>query len=255
MKSAGDNLLGLINDLLDFSKIEAGKLELDISEFSLGAALSDTLRALKVRADAKGLHFSWDVRPEVPDSLVGDAGRLRQVLLNLVGNAVKFTDAGKVSVRVNVADAARDGLVALRFTVTDTGIGIPQEKQQRIFRAFEQEDTSTTRKYGGTGLGLTIADRLVALMGGSIFVESEPGKGSTFAFTVCFSHPSERAESVWRNASKTARPPPRRNRCPVRQSHYACWWPKTTTSTHNSSNSCSFDVGIAYRLRKTAAVR
>ena len=109
VKSAGDNLLGLINDLLDFSKIEAGKLELDISEFSLGAALNDTLRALKVRADAKGLDFSWDVRPDVPDSLVGDAGRLRQVLLNLVGNAVKFTDAGKVSVRVDVADAARDG--------------------------------------------------------------------------------------------------------------------------------------------------
>jgi PAS domain S-box-containing protein len=196
VKSAGDNLLGLINDLLDFSKIEAGKLELDISEFSLGAALSDTLRALKVRADAKGLDFSWDVRPEVPDLLVGDAGRLRQVLLNLVGNAVKFTDAGKVSVRVDFADAARDGLIALRFTVTDTGIGIPQEKQQRIFRAFEQEDTSTTRKYGGTGLGLTIADRLVALMGGSISVESEPGKGSTFAFTARFSLPSERADTV-----------------------------------------------------------
>ncbi len=196
VKSAGDNLLGLINDLLDFSKIEAGKLELDISEFSLAAALSDTLRALKVRADAKGLDFSWDVRPEVPDSLVGDAGRLRQVLLNLVGNAVKFTDAGKVSVLVDVADAARDGLVALRFSVTDTGIGIPQEKQQRIFRAFEQEDTSTTRKYGGTGLGLTIADRLVSLMGGSISVESEPGKGSTFAFAVRFSLPSGRADSV-----------------------------------------------------------
>jgi signal transduction histidine kinase/DNA-binding NarL/FixJ family response regulator len=196
VKSAGDNLLGLINDLLDFSKIEAGKLELDISEFSLSAALGDTLRALKVRADAKGLNFTWVVRPEVPDSLVGDAGRLRQVLLNLVGNAVKFTDAGLVSVRVDVADAARDGLLALRFSVTDTGIGIPQEKQQRIFRAFEQEDTSTTRKYGGTGLGLTIADRLVALMGGSISVESEPAKGSTFAFTVRFSLPSEQADSV-----------------------------------------------------------
>jgi PAS domain S-box-containing protein len=196
VKSAGDNLLGLINDLLDFSKIEAGKLELDISEFSLCAALSDTLRALKVRADAKGVDFSWDVRPEVPDSLVGDAGRLRQVLLNLVGNAVKFTDAGKVSVRVDVADAARDGLVALRFTVTDTGIGIPQEKQQRIFRAFEQEDTSTTRKYGGTGLGLTIAARLVDLMGGAISVDSQPGEGSTFAFTACFQSPAEPVDNV-----------------------------------------------------------
>jgi PAS domain S-box-containing protein len=191
VKSAADNLLGLINDLLDFSKIEAGKLELDSSEFSLRAALGDTLGALKVRADAKGLGFSCDVRPEVPDPLLGDAGRLRQVLLNLVGNAVKFTEAGKVSVRVDVADAPREGNIALRFTITDTGIGIPQEKQQKIFRAFEQEDTSTTRKFGGTGLGLTIAARLVELMGGLISVDSRPGKGSTFAFTACFKRPPE----------------------------------------------------------------
>ncbi len=186
VKSAADNLLGLINDLLDFSKIEAGKLELDISEFSLRSALCDTLRALKLRAKAKGLQFACDVDTAVPDTLLGDAGRLRQVLLNLVGNAVKFTDTGEISLRVTVADRPPDGSTVLHFCVADTGIGIPSEKQQKIFRAFEQEDTSTTRKYGGTGLGLTIAARLVELMGGAISVTSAPGKGSTFAFTARF---------------------------------------------------------------------
>jgi PAS domain S-box-containing protein len=188
VKSAADNLLRLINDLLDFSKIEAGRLELDFAPFSLRNALGDTLRALAVRAHAKGLSLVSDICSAVPDSLVGDAGRLRQVMLNLVGNAIKFTDAGEVTVRVACPDPPRDeeGNVALRFTVSDTGIGIPQDKQQKIFRAFEQEDTSTTRKYGGTGLGLTIAARLVALMGGEISVESRPSKGSTFAFTARF---------------------------------------------------------------------
>ncbi len=184
VKSAADNLLGLMNDLLDFSKIEAGKLELDPADFSLRAAVGDTLRALAVRAHTKGLELIYDVQPEVPDALVGDAGRLRQVLLNLVGNAIKFTDAGEVVVRGEVArDPALDGEISLRFTVRDTGMGIPRDQQERIFRAFEQEDSSTTRRYGGTGLGLTIAARLVALMGGRITVESEPGRGSTFAFT------------------------------------------------------------------------
>ena len=184
VKSAADNLLGLMNDLLDFSKIEAGKLELDPADFSLRAAVGDTLRALAVRAHTKGLELIYDVQPEVPDALVGDAGRLRQVLLNLVGNAIKFTDAGEVVVRVEVAGAAApEGEVGLRFTVRDTGMGIPRDQHERIFRAFEQEDSSTTRRYGGTGLGLTIAARLVALMHGQITVESEPGRGSTFAFT------------------------------------------------------------------------
>ena len=167
VKSAADNLLGIINDLLDFSKIEAGKLELDPADFSLRAALGDTLRALAVRAHKKGLELVCHVQPDVPDALVGDAGRLRQVLLNLVGNAIKFTEQGEVVVRVEVAgEPAAEGAVGLRFAVRDTGIGIPPDKQETIFRAFEQEDTSTTRKYGGTGLGLTIAARLVALMGG-----------------------------------------------------------------------------------------
>jgi CheY-like chemotaxis protein len=201
VKSAADNLLGIINDLLDFSKIEAGKMELDPADFSLRAAVGDTLRALAVRAHRKGLELVCQVQPDVPDNLVGDAGRLRQVLLNLVGNAIKFTGEGEVAVEVSLASRGRqppDDVhhpgadapgsprtpVGLRFTVRDTGIGIPQDRQERIFRAFEQEDTSTTRKYGGTGLGLTIAARLVDLMGGTITVDSAPGRGSTFAFTV-----------------------------------------------------------------------
>jgi PAS domain S-box-containing protein len=198
VKSAADNLLGILNDLLDFAKIEAGKLELDAADFSLRAAVGDTLRALAARAHAKGLELIYHVQPDVPEALVGDAGRLRQVLLNLVGNAVKFTDQGEIVVAVELARSASEGDgpslvlranaadVALRFAVSDTGIGIPPDKQGSIFRAFEQEDTSTTRKYGGTGLGLTIASRLVALMGGQIRVESEPGRGSTFTFTARF---------------------------------------------------------------------
>jgi PAS domain S-box-containing protein len=195
VKSAADNLLGIINDLLDFAKIAAGKLELDPANFSLRAAVGDTLRALALRAHAKGLELVCHVQPDVPDALVGDAGRLRQVLLNLVGNAVKFTDQGEVVVRVDVdGKAAAEGAIGLRFAVRDTGIGIPKDEQERIFRAFEQEDTSTTRKYGGTGLGLTIASRLVALMGGQITVDSAPGRGSTFTFTARFGlqpHPPE----------------------------------------------------------------
>jgi len=219
VKAAADNLLGIINDLLDFSKIEAGKLELEPAEFSLRAALGDTLRTLAVRAHKKGLELVSHVRPDVPDTLVGDAGRLRQVLLNLVGNAIKFTEEGEVVVRVSVAkETRREGdeetesnsvavswspglLVSLSFEVSDTGIGILPDKQEKIFRAFEQEDTSTTRKYGGTGLGLSIAARLVALMGGTITVQSEPGRGSTFAFTARFGRQPHSTEPV------AARPP------------------------------------------------
>jgi PAS domain S-box-containing protein len=220
VKSAADNLLGIINALLDFAKIEAGKLELDPADFSLRAAVGDTLRALAVRAHAKGLELVCHVQPGVPDALVGDAGRLRQVLLNLAGNAVKFTDQGEVEVRVTSgewrvtseeqrpADAPavppsgtrHSSLVTLHFSVRDTGIGIPKDEQERIFRAFEQEDTSTTRRYGGTGLGLTIASRLVALMGGQVSVESAPGKGSTFTFTARF--------GLQPHPQATAAPPP-----------------------------------------------
>jgi PAS domain S-box-containing protein len=203
-RTSANCLLGVINDILDFSKIEAGKLELDLADFSLRSTLGDTLRALALRAQEKGLELTCHINPDVPDALVGDAGRLRQVLLNLVGNAIKFTEKGEVVVQVSSAagglappDAkppAAEAEVALHFEVSDTGIGIPPDQQERIFRAFEQVDTSTTRRYGGTGLGLTIAARLAALMDGRITVESEPGKGSTFHFTARFGrqeHPPE----------------------------------------------------------------
>jgi PAS domain S-box-containing protein len=204
VKSAADNLLGIINDLLDFAKIEAGRLELDLGDFSLRSAVGNTLRALAARAHRKGLELVCQVQPDVPDALIGDAGRLRQVLLNLVGNAIKFTENGEVVVQVEaepVAEPAVRQEVLLRFSVRDTGIGIPLDKQERIFRAFEQEDTSTTRKYGGTGLGLTIAARLVALMGGQISVSSAPGQGSNFVFTARFAIQPRPAEPT------AARPP------------------------------------------------
>jgi PAS domain S-box-containing protein len=197
VKSAADNLLGIINDLLDFSKIEAGKLELVPADFSLRGAVGDTVRALAVRAHKKGLELIYEVQSDVPDALIGDAGRLRQVLLNLVGNAIKFTEQGEVILRIEAVDEpAHEGEAVLRFTVSDTGIGIAPDKQASIFRAFEQEDSSTTRKYGGTGLGLTIAARLVALMRGTITVDSTPSRGSTFAFTVRFARQPNPPQAV-----------------------------------------------------------
>jgi two-component system sensor histidine kinase/response regulator len=186
VRSAAKNLLTIINDLLDFSKIASGKLTLDRTDFSLRAAVGDTLRALAVRAHRKGLELICHVQPDVPDAVEGDVGRLRQVLMNLVGNAIKFTPQGEVEVTVTL-DASTEREVALAFSVRDTGIGIAREKQATIFQAFEQEDSSTTRKYGGTGLGLTISAQLAALMNGTITVQSAPGCGSTFRFTARFS--------------------------------------------------------------------
>jgi two-component system sensor histidine kinase/response regulator len=188
VRSAAKNLLGVINDLLDFSKIAAGKLTLDRATFSVRATVGDTLRALSVRAQRKGLGLSCHVQPEVPAALDGDAGRLRQVLMNLVGNAIKFTHRGEVEVEVGRASrASPEGQdVELVFSISDTGIGIAPEKQATIFQAFEQGDSSTTRNYGGTGLGLTISAQLVALMSGSITVESVLGHGSKFCFTARF---------------------------------------------------------------------
>jgi PAS domain S-box-containing protein len=209
-KSAADNLLGIINDLLDFSKIEAGKLELEPVDFSLRTVVGDTVRALATRAHKKKLELICEVEPDVPDAIVGDAGRLRQVLLNLIDNAIKFTAEGEIVVQVEVArHFTPEGETGLHFAVRDTGIGIPPDKQETIFRAFEQEDTSTTRKYGGTGLGLTIAARLVALMGGKITVESQPGRGSTFEFTVRFGHSHRQPVATTARQRDSSAVPPR----------------------------------------------
>jgi two-component system sensor histidine kinase/response regulator len=185
IKSSADSLMTVINDVLDFSKIEAGKLDLDPVPFSLRDALDDTMGTLALRAHEKGLELICHIEPDVPQSLVGDPGRLRQVIVNLIGNAIKFTDRGEVLVGIRV-ESRSDRDVYLRFAVTDTGIGIPLKKQQAIFDAFTQADGSITRKYGGTGLGLTISNRLVELMGGRLEVESQEGTGSTFRFTVRF---------------------------------------------------------------------
>jgi PAS domain S-box-containing protein len=185
IQGSADALLTLVNDLLDFSKIEARKLQLDHVGFDLRDALEDTMRVLAPRANQKGIELACDIHPDVPAALLGDPLRLRQVVVNLVGNAIKFTDAGEVVLRVQPA-AHRNGSTQLRFSVTDTGIGIPVEKQTAIFEAFSQADSSTTRRYGGTGLGLAISAQLVELMGGTISVESQPGRGSTFHFTAWF---------------------------------------------------------------------
>jgi CheY-like chemotaxis protein/HPt (histidine-containing phosphotransfer) domain-containing protein len=175
--------MSIINDILDFSKIEAKKLDLEQMPFQLRDSLGDILQTLSLRAEEKGLELGYEVSPEVPDTLVGDAGRLRQIILNLVGNAIKFTDSGEVIASVTLEEQGKQG-AKLHVTVADTGIGIPAEKQLKIFESFSQADASTTRKYGGTGLGLSISARLVELMGGTIWVESEADKGSVFHFTV-----------------------------------------------------------------------
>ncbi|HYM09876.1 MAG TPA: two-component regulator propeller domain-containing protein [Bryobacterales bacterium] len=182
---SADSLLVLINDILDFSKVEAGRLTLERTSFDLRGCVEDAVKTLLLRARQKGLDLILDVAPEVPAAVVGDPIRLRQVLLNLMGNAIKFTEAGEVIVRAEM-DGLDGGGGAVRFAVSDTGIGVPPEQQQTIFESFRQADGSITRKYGGTGLGLSISTKLVDLMGGRIWIESEPGRGSTFYFTARF---------------------------------------------------------------------
>jgi signal transduction histidine kinase/CheY-like chemotaxis protein len=190
-KTSADQLLMLLDDILDFSKIEAGKLDISPVDFLLRDCIADSLQTLATRAGEKGLDLLCRVAPEVPDELVGDPGRLRQIVINLVGNAIKFTARGEVGVEIEIGRSATEG-VTLHCRVADTGIGIPQDKQKSVFQAFEQADASTTRKYGGTGLGLTISRRLVELMGGRIWLESPradlpadaPGPGCAFHFTV-----------------------------------------------------------------------
>jgi two-component system, sensor histidine kinase and response regulator len=191
VKFSADSLLGVINDILDFSKIEAGKLELGLEEFNLQDCVDEVMKALSVRADQKGLELAYSLHPGVPELIIGDPGRLRQILVNLVGNAIKFTERGEVIVSVE-AEAQTDDEVLLHFKIRDTGIGVPPEKQKIIFESFTQADGSTTRKYGGTGLGLTISLQLVEMMCGQIWIESPVAftngsvPGSMFHFTASF---------------------------------------------------------------------
>jgi CheY-like chemotaxis protein len=182
VKLSSDSLLTVINDVLDFSKIEAGKIDMEAIDFNLRDCLESTLKTLALRADEKGLELLCEVGPDVPEMMQGDSSRLQQILTNLVGNAIKFTDKGEVAVKVQV-QTENGPYRLLHFTVLDTGIGIAEDKRGSIFAPFAQADSSTTRKYGGTGLGLTISARLVAMMSGTLWVESELGRGSQFHFT------------------------------------------------------------------------
>jgi len=201
VKTSADSLLHLLSDILDFSKVEAGKLELVDHEFTLAASLAETLQVMRFRAQQKGIELHWRVDPNVPERVIGDATRLRQVLVNLVGNAIKFTARGEVRVDVQT-QAQSEERVILHFRVTDSGIGIAKEKQSMIFEAFTQADSSTTRNYGGTGLGLAITTRLVTLMEGKLWVESEWGQGSTFHFTVTFGMAQQEQALAMRNQNR-----------------------------------------------------
>ena len=192
VRVSAESLLEIVNDILDFSKIEAGKLELDAVEFPLQSTLGDLVKSLGVRAQEKGVELACHIAPGTPENLIGDPLRLRQVLVNLLGNAIKFTDQGEVVVKVEW-EPATDQQVRVHFAVRDTGVGISPAQQKLIFEAFTQADGSTTRRFGGTGLGLAISTRLVTLMGGHIWVESEPGKGSTFHFTALFRNSAREA--------------------------------------------------------------
>lgn len=188
VKSSGEALLEIVNDILEFSKIEARRLELETTEFDLRETVGDAAKLLALRAAEKAIELACHIFPDVPETLLGDPGRLRQVLLNVMGNAVKFTAKGEVVLQVSVQTMSSDR-VTLHFAVSDTGIGIPLKKQREVFQAFTQADSSTTRRYGGTGLGLAISLRLVELMGGRLWLESSESRGSTFFFTATFDQP------------------------------------------------------------------
>lgn len=216
VSTCGENLLGLINDILDFSKIEAGKLELDIHDFDLRTTVNEALQLLALKADEAGLSLRCSIDPSVSPWLRGDAGRVRQVIINLAGNAIKFTRAGEVVISAELESDQRDS-VMIRFAVSDTGIGIPEARQAEIFKPFTQADGSTASTYGGTGLGLSISRQLVELMGGEIGVVSEVGKGSSFWFTARFEKqpsgvatPSEVSCAAIGTAATAAAPRPER---------------------------------------------
>src|SRR6266852_3972654 len=187
VQSSANALLTILNDILDFSKVEAGRLDLEGIDFDLRSAVQDVVELLAERAQGKGVELLSSVDPSVPDAVQGDPGRFRQILTNLIGNAIKFTEQGEVVVSARLVEEQTNALV-LRIEVRDTGIGIPPEARARLFQAFSQADSSTTRRFGGTGLGLAISRRLVDLMGGQIGVESEAGRGSIFWFTVRFTN-------------------------------------------------------------------
>jgi len=234
IQESAESLLEIINDILDFSKIEAGKLLPDVHEFELRERLGDVMRTMALRAHAKGLELVCDIDADVPDRLLGDQFRLRQVIVNLIGNAIKFTSDGEVILHVGVEAAEGDELT-LKFAVRDTGVGIPAQRQQAIFAAFEQADNSTTRQFGGTGLGLAISSRLVEMMRGRMWVESELGRGSTFWFTLkCCRSPSAGAT--------TTAPPPALNgaRVLLVEDHLA-----TRTSIHKRLATWGADVACA----------
>ncbi|MFK8183358.1 MAG: DUF3365 domain-containing protein [Phormidesmis sp.] len=214
IRSSSDALLTIINDILDFSKIESGKLELEEYPFTLNTCLAESVALLAPKADEKQIQLSYEVADGVPEAVVGDVTRLRQVLVNLINNALKFTDEGSVTIAVSAETltdrctlndlAQREQVFRLQFSVRDTGIGIPPDRLDRLFQSFQQVDSSTTRKYGGTGLGLAISKRLCAAMGGEIWVESEPGKGSTFSFTIVVPlAPADYGQSEATNATLT----------------------------------------------------
>jgi len=184
IRTCGENLLTVINDILDFSKIESGKIELEHKDFELRSCIEEVLDIFAGKAAKAGLDMVYQIDTNVPPQIVGDGFRLRQILMNLVGNAIKFTHEGEIFIAVHIKRALNNGLLELQFEVKDTGIGIPADKMERLFKAFSQVDSSTTRKYGGTGLGLIISEKLIGLMGGKIGVESELGKGTTFTFTM-----------------------------------------------------------------------
>ena len=221
IKQSADSLLAVVNDILDFSKIEAGKITLEAIDFNLRACVDDALAMFAPQAIEKGLALVCEIAPILPEVLRGDAGRLRQIILNLVSNAIKFTDTGEVALAVELESKQQNELT-LRFTVSDTGIGIPAQQQESIFSPFTQADSSTTRKYGGTGLGLTISARLASMMGGRIWLESEIGRGSRFFFLV-------RLE-VGRPA-----PPASPQCCPANPhqiaERFVFCWPRTIVST------------------------
>ena len=205
IKSSGQTLLVILNDILDYSKIEAGKTMLESEPFNLEEIVGSAVKSMASTARKKGLELTLQLAPDLPPDLLGDGNRLRQVLLNLIGNAIKFTATGEVSVAVSVTDTGVDS-PRLHFAVRDTGIGLSPEQQSRIFRPFEQANGSTTRQYGGTGLGLAITSRLVELMGGEIWIESALGEGSTFHFAVRLAKTASAAESPIARSGKDLRP-------------------------------------------------